>query len=81
MSTKTLEDLKRGSEALTPDEKARLAAYLLEETAGVAPPAAGRKWQDLAGMVAHPLFGEDAQDYVSRTRQEADRHASEAEGD
>ena len=30
------------------------------------------RWSDLAGIVAEPFFGEDAQAYISRTRRESD---------
>jgi predicted DNA-binding antitoxin AbrB/MazE fold protein len=37
----------------------------------VAPPAE-RHWREIRGSVAHPLFGEDAQAWVGRSRQESD---------
>ncbi|MDB9305083.1 hypothetical protein PN488_11955 [Nodularia spumigena CS-591/12] len=33
-----------------------------------------RKWSDLKGMADYPLLGEDAQQWVSQTRREADEH-------
>lgn len=30
--------------------------------------------QDLRGRVPYPMFGEDAQQYISRTRREGDEH-------
>jgi hypothetical protein len=31
-------------------------------------------WLDIAGIAPYPLLGEDAQEWVSRTRQEAQDH-------
>lgn len=31
-----------------------------------------RRWSEIRGLVAYPMYGEDAQDWVSRTRREAD---------
>jgi hypothetical protein len=36
-------------------------------------PVSRRRWLELRGAAAYPLLGEDAQQWVSRTRQE-DRH-------
>jgi hypothetical protein len=33
-----------------------------------------RKWSDLKGMATTPLVGEDAQEWVSRSRREGDEH-------
>jgi len=33
-----------------------------------------RKWQDLKGLAAYPMAGEDAQDWVNRFRSESDEH-------
>lgn len=33
-----------------------------------------RKWSDLKGMAPSPMMGEDAQEWVSRTRREGDEH-------
>ncbi len=35
-------------------------------------PNAQPLWQDVAGLAPYPLTGEDAQDWVSRTRKEGD---------
>jgi len=32
----------------------------------------GRRWSEAAGIAAYPLVGEDAQEWVTRTRQEGD---------
>ncbi|MCT7986379.1 hypothetical protein NG796_24210 [Laspinema sp. A4] len=33
-----------------------------------------KKWLDLAGTAPYPLVGEDAQEWVTRTRQESQEH-------
>ncbi|MEJ6486342.1 hypothetical protein N0Y54_34645 [Nostoc punctiforme UO1] len=33
-----------------------------------------RKWSDLKGKALYPLLGEDAAEWVSRTRREGDEH-------
>lgn len=33
-----------------------------------------RKWLDIAGTAPYPLVGEDAQEWVTRTRREAQEH-------
>jgi len=66
-------DLIRQTDKLTPEERLRLIAYLAEQarqSARQQPPA--RRWQDIKGAVAYPLMDEDAQSWVSRTRQESD---------
>jgi hypothetical protein len=49
----------------------RLAARLRASEASTGPRP---RWEDLAGTAPHPLCGEDAQAWVSRTRQESDDH-------
>lgn len=34
-------------------------------------------WSDMTGIATFPLMGEDAQSWVSRTRQEGDEHRSQ----
>jgi hypothetical protein len=37
-------------------------------------PIRRRCWREIRGIVTYPLCGEDAQEWVSRTRREADEH-------
>lgn len=70
MSAALIQDLIRQADALSPEERLRLAARLIERAADAeAPPPA---WSSLSGMANPPLLGEDAQAWVSRTRAEAD---------
>jgi hypothetical protein len=54
-------------------EQKQLAEVLLRGLANApAPPRAGRKWSEIRGAAPYPLCGEDAQEWVSRTRAESD---------
>ena len=75
MSVQLLENLKKQAESLPVQEQLQLAAYLLEQASKVHVPAPERpKWSEIRGLFAHPLTGEDAQAWVSRTRRESDEH-------
>jgi hypothetical protein len=83
MSGELLETLIRQTELLTSDEKLALASRLIERARQATRARSNmhrRKWAEVRGLVAHPLTGEDAQAWVSRTRQESDeargRHRS-----
>jgi hypothetical protein len=66
------EHVAREADALPSDEQLRLIARLAERLA--ARPAENRpRWEDFAGSVASPMCGEDAQGWVTRTRQESDQ--------
>ena len=73
MADDTLLDVMSRSDALSLQERLRLAAYLLDRARQEC--ASGerrRKWRELRGLTRYPLAGEDAQQWVSRTRREAD---------
>jgi hypothetical protein len=75
MSSKTLNDLIKEADSLTPDEQLRLAAYLLARAReSDSAPSPRHKWQEIRGLARPSLLGEDAQTWVSRTRREADEH-------
>ncbi|AUT03827.1 hypothetical protein CLI64_27430 [Nostoc sp. CENA543] len=60
---------------LTPEEQLTVMEYLVERMKKrLIPAQTKRKWSDLKGMASHPLFGEDAQQWVSQTRREGDEH-------
>jgi hypothetical protein len=66
----------READALPSDEQLRLIARLAERlVAGRVPPCAQNRprWEDFAGSVSAPLCAEDAQQWVTRTRQESDQ--------
>jgi hypothetical protein len=71
MTTHELEDLVRQAETLSADEKLQLAAALIEQARqGTKDTLSAGKWRELRGRVAAPALGEDAQAWVTRTRQE-----------
>lgn len=57
---------------LTSEEKLRLIAHLADSLRQSAPRR--RKWSEIRGAAPYPLFGEDAQDWITRSRQESDEH-------
>jgi hypothetical protein len=71
MSAEMLETLQKQMDLLTVDEQLRLVAYLAEKArAAYPPPRPRRKWREIRGIAKSSLFGEDAQSYITRTRQE-----------
>lgn len=75
MSAQLLDLLTEQSEQLSADEQLTLAMRLIERVRQKSPAQSEgrkRKWSDLQGAFAHPLAGEDAQAWVTRTRREGD---------
>lgn len=75
MSAQLLDLLTEQSEQLSADEQLMLAMRLIERVRQGSPTQAKQqqsKWSDMQGVFAHPLAGEDAQAWVTRTRQEGD---------
>jgi hypothetical protein len=71
--TTTYNELVQLIDALQMDDQLRLAAYILERTRQtVVQDKTRHKWRDIRGMATYPLLGEDAQEWVSRTRRESD---------
>ncbi len=70
MATKSLEQLMEDAEQLTPDEIRTLIDHLNRKLYEVRP---RRKWAEIEGKAPYPLTGEDAQEWVSRTRRESSR--------
>lgn len=72
MTTLEIEELARQAENLTSAEKLQLAALLIAQAHGGRPnSAAAPGWRELRARVAEPALGEEAQRWVSRTRQES----------
>jgi hypothetical protein len=66
-------DLIRQANKLSPEEQLRLIAYLAEQARKSArQQPAPRRWHDIKGAASYPLVDEDAQSWVSRTRQVSD---------
>ena len=72
MSSKTPDQLIRDVDSLTMDEQLRLAAYAVERARLHSTTPSQRKWSDLLGIVEGLETGEDAQEWVTRTRIESD---------
>ena len=74
MHTLGVETLVRQAETLSIEDQLLLMARLAETVRQQwRPTAARRKWREIRGIVQAPIMGEDAQAWVSRTRQEGDR--------
>ena len=76
--TTTYNELVQLIDRLQIDEQLRLAAHILErtrQTVGQDKPQ--HKWRDIRGMATYPMLGEDAQEWVSRTRNESDEQRQE----
>jgi hypothetical protein len=72
MAADTLDLLMRQASTLTVDEQLRLAAYLVEQARKDYSATPRRKWAEIEGIAPYPLVGENAQDWVTRTRHESD---------
>jgi len=72
MAERALTEVMALADGLTRDEKLRLAAHLLEQADSEPCPTRSLKWRDICGIAAPSLLEEDAQEWVSRSRQEAD---------
>lgn len=61
-------------EALSPDEQYELVATIVENLRTKARNGSKKSysWKAAKGIVAYPLAGEDAQEWVTRTRAEGD---------
>jgi hypothetical protein len=71
--TVKVKEILRQAEPLSADEQLALAALLIEQARKKASaPIERRNWLDLVVAAPYPLTGEDAQVWVTRTRQESD---------
>ena len=67
------ERVLKEAETLARPDLLLLVERLVARLRATEPPARPRvRWEDLAGSAPYPLCGEDAQAWVSRTRQESD---------
>ncbi len=73
MSAQLLDRIILETRDLSPQEQLKLAAHLLEQASHALPAQTPRhKWSEIAGIAPYPLAGEDAQAWVSRSREESD---------
>jgi len=74
MHALAVETLIRQAETLSIDDQLLLMARLAENMRQHwQPTATRRKWREIRGIVQAPMMGEDAQAWVSRTRQEGEQ--------
>ena len=69
MPTELLKDLKQQTDALTSREKLDLIQHLARRVVQTLKPA--RSFREIRGAIPYPALGEDAQEWVSRTRRES----------
>lgn len=72
--TATFQSLLQQTAILTPEQKLRMIAYLADSLRQSQPTPQRRKWSEIRGAAPYPLFGEDAQAWITRNRQETDEH-------
>jgi hypothetical protein len=74
MSKEILREIIEKAAQLTTEEQLHLIDHLRKKTAASrkVETAPRRKWSDIVGMLQYPACGEDAQDFISRSRREAD---------
>lgn len=68
-----LNDLMAQVKLLTQAEQLKLATYLLEQLQYTPSTPPDEDWQNLRGLVTAPALGQDAQTWISHTRQQADK--------
>lgn len=75
MASGDLDEIIRRAETLTPEELSNLIAHLAQKARELSQ-AGGRRrqWSEIFGAASYPMVGEDAQQWVSRTRNEGDEH-------
>ncbi|MFW6162541.1 MAG: hypothetical protein ACODAJ_07200 [Planctomycetota bacterium] len=71
MASTECERILREAEQLPPDEQLELIERLAARLRTRPEPGKKRpRWEDLAGTAPYPLCGEDAQEYISKMRDE-----------
>lgn len=74
MPSTKLSHILHQAEELSPDEQLDLIAYLAQRAREGYQTRRQRRWSDIRGIASYPLVGEDAQDWVTRTRRESDEN-------
>lgn len=74
-----LKELMKRADELTADEKLELALHLIEQARQGDDSQPRRKWREINGAAQYPMVGEDAQAWVSRSRQESEREVQYGE--
>lgn len=74
MVSRELDEIIKQVDKLAPEEQLRLIAHLAhkaQEAYREAKPR--RQWSEICGAAPYPMVGEDAQQWVSRSRSESDK--------
>jgi len=75
MALQNIDQLLKRAGKLTPSERLLLASRLIQGVRSDLPSRKSRrKWRDAAGLLPYPAVGEDAQQYISRTRRADNDH-------
>ncbi len=77
MAVATVEEIYEQVKALPLEARLRLVeriAHDVSRQVGEEEPKIKRRWRDIRGTAVGLLDGEDAQEWVSRTRREGDAH-------
>jgi hypothetical protein len=72
-----LQEVLSAIDRLSPIDRIQVMTHVIDsikEYVPTEPVKLQSKWSDLRGMATAPLMGEDAQEWVSRTRREGDEH-------
>jgi hypothetical protein len=73
MASKDLREIIKEVDQLSIEEQMLLITHIAETARRNYPESrSGRAWSEIRGAAPYPLLGEDAQEWVSRTRREAD---------
>jgi hypothetical protein len=75
MALRNVDELLKRAGKLSPSERLLLASRLIQGVRSDLPSRKShRKWGEAAGLLPYPALGEDAQQYISRTRRADDDH-------
>ena len=74
MSANVFDEVVEKINLLEPEEQQHVMSVLSEKASLQIPQKERpkKKWADVMGMLPYPAFGEDAQEYISRSRREAE---------
>lgn len=76
MASSKLAAILQQAEELSPDEQLELIARLAQSAREGYQAQRRRRWSEIQGIASYPLLGEDAQEWVTRTRRENDVRCS-----
>ncbi|MFN8474422.1 MAG: hypothetical protein U0822_19675 [Anaerolineae bacterium] len=72
MASTRLAAIIQQAQELSPDEQLDLIAYLAQKAREGYQARRRCHWSEIRGLAPYPLVGEDAQEWVARTRRESD---------